>query len=288
MPEVALAAERPREALRRPRAVAGVSLDVHVGEIHAVIGPNGAGKSTLINLLSGELAPAPATMRLRRPRRHRPARRTARARRARPQLPEDRRSSCPSRVFENVRLAAQARAPAAAHVRRRRARRRRRGARPRGAGDRRARRRAATIAAGLLSHGEQRQLEIAMVLATDPTIVLLDEPLAGMGAGRGRRHARAHPLAQGRPRGAARRARHGRGVRARRPPHRHGRRPASSRRGAPEEVRRDPAVRTAYLGDGRRRHERAARGRATCTPSTARATSCTASIYRSSTARPSR
>ena len=35
--------------------------------------------------------------------------------------------------------------------------------------------------AGLLSHGEQRQLEIAMTLATDPTILLLDEPLAGMG-----------------------------------------------------------------------------------------------------------
>jgi branched-chain amino acid transport system ATP-binding protein len=40
----------------------------------------------------------------------------------------------------------------------------------------------ADVAAGLLSHGEQRQLEIAMVLATDPKIILLDEPLAGMGA----------------------------------------------------------------------------------------------------------
>ena len=39
----------------------------------------------------------------------------------------------------------------------------------------------AEATAALLSHGEQRQLEIAMVLATDPTIVLLDEPLAGMG-----------------------------------------------------------------------------------------------------------
>src|SRR5713226_5681201 len=36
-------------------AVSDVSIDVHIGEIHAVIGPNGAGKSTLINLLSGEL-----------------------------------------------------------------------------------------------------------------------------------------------------------------------------------------------------------------------------------------
>src|SRR4051794_4248178 len=55
MPEVALRAEGLEKRFGGLRAVAGVSLEVHVGEIHAVIGPNGAGKSTLITLLSGEL-----------------------------------------------------------------------------------------------------------------------------------------------------------------------------------------------------------------------------------------
>ena len=181
MPEVALAADGLEKRFGGLRAVAGVSLDVHVGEIHAVIGPNGAGKSTLINLLSGELSASAGTVRL--------------GGRDVTGLPPDRlglaglgRSYQKTTIFlpftrlrERAARGAGARAGPAAHVRRRRTRRRRRGAGPRGAGDRRARRRAATILAGLLSHGEQRQLEIAMVLATDPTVVLLDEPLAGMG-----------------------------------------------------------------------------------------------------------
>ncbi len=64
MPEVALAALGLEKRFGGLRAVAGVSLDVHVGEIHAVIGPNGAGKSTLINLLSGELSASAGTVRL--------------------------------------------------------------------------------------------------------------------------------------------------------------------------------------------------------------------------------
>ena len=43
------------------------------------------------------------------------------------------------------------------------------------------------VPAGLLSHGERRELEIAMCLATDPAVLLLDEPLAGMGAEEGER-----------------------------------------------------------------------------------------------------
>ena len=55
MSEVALSATALDKHFGGLRAVSGVSVDVHVGEVHAVIGPNGAGKSTLINLLSGEL-----------------------------------------------------------------------------------------------------------------------------------------------------------------------------------------------------------------------------------------
>jgi len=46
-------------------AVENLSLEVKVGELHAIIGPNGAGKTTLINLLSGELAPSSGTIRFR-------------------------------------------------------------------------------------------------------------------------------------------------------------------------------------------------------------------------------
>ncbi|MBN9012632.1 MAG: ATP-binding cassette domain-containing protein, partial [Rhizobiales bacterium] len=53
--QVALRASGLHKRFGGLKAVSDVSIDVHVGEIHAVIGPNGAGKSTLINLLSGEL-----------------------------------------------------------------------------------------------------------------------------------------------------------------------------------------------------------------------------------------
>ena len=180
MPEVALAAEGLEKRFGGLRAVAGVSLDVHVGEIHAVIGPNGAGKSTLINLLSGELSASAGTVRL--------------SGRDVSGLPPDRLGLAglgrsyqkttiflPFTVFENVRLAAQARAPGRLRMFG--------GAGRDAAVAARAREALATvgleargeIGAGLLSHGEQRQLEIAMVLATEPRLLLLDEPLAGMG-----------------------------------------------------------------------------------------------------------
>jgi branched-chain amino acid transport system ATP-binding protein len=162
-------------------AVDNVSLDVGVGELHAVIGPNGAGKTTLINVLSGDLSPSAGSVLFRG---------TEMA-----HLAPERRSRLgvgrsyqkvnifPAfSVLENCRLAAQSREPrpldwlrdamsyesvlenaqrALAAV---------------GLGNR------ATVMAATLSHGEQRQLEIAMSLATDPKLLLLDEPLAGMGA----------------------------------------------------------------------------------------------------------
>ena len=91
-------------------AVDAVSIELHVGEIHAVIGTNGAGKSTLVNMLSGELAPTRRLGPLRRPRRHPLGAAAARPRRLG-------RSYQRTTIFnefsvlENCRLAAQARAP---------------------------------------------------------------------------------------------------------------------------------------------------------------------------------
>jgi len=161
-------------------AVDNVSLDMKVGELHAIIGPNGAGKTTLINLLSGELTPTAGAIRFRGADMTR-------------LTPEKRsrlgigRSYQKTNIFstfsalENCRLAAQSRDP-----------------RPfnwvRDAfsydGTMQTARRAldavglsnrANEIALTLSHGEQRQLEIAMCLATGPELLLLDEPLAGMG-----------------------------------------------------------------------------------------------------------
>ncbi len=161
-------------------AVSDVSLDLHVGEVHVVIGPNGAGKSTLTNLLSGDL---PAT-----------SGRVMLNGRDIAGLSSDQISRMgvgrsyqktniflPFTVFENARLAAQSRTPYALRVFSRAeqydAINSLASAALESAGlAHRAQRVAAT-----LSHGEQRQLEIAMCLATQPRVLLLDEPLAGMG-----------------------------------------------------------------------------------------------------------
>ena len=167
-------------------AVSDVSLDVHTGEIHAVIGPNGAGKSTLINLLSGDLTPSAGEIMLG----GNDITRLAPDRRARAGLC---RSYQKTTIFpqftaqENVRLAAQAHAASPlkmfgnvysdADVNRR----------TREALEQAGLSARAQLTAMHLSHGEQRQLEIAMVLATQPRIILLDEPLAGMGQSEARK-----------------------------------------------------------------------------------------------------
>ena len=162
-------------------AVKNISLEVNVGELHAIIGPNGAGKTTLINLLSGEIAPSSGAIRFRGDNITR-------------LTPEKRsrlgigRSFQKTNVFpsfsalENCRLAAQSRDPRPFHWLRdalsyegtiqyaRRAL---------AATDLTERSNDLALA---LSHGEQRQLEIAMCLATRPELLLLDEPLAGMGS----------------------------------------------------------------------------------------------------------
>jgi branched-chain amino acid transport system ATP-binding protein len=173
-------------------AVSNVSLDVHAGEIHAVIGPNGAGKSTLINLLSGDLAPNAGEISLggQNSSTHQDITRLAPDRRARAGLG---RSYQKTTIFpqftvqENVRLAAQAHSASPlkmfgdvysdGDVNRH----------TRDALDTAGLAARAQVTATHLSHGEQRQLEIAMVLATQPRIILLDEPLAGMGQSEARK-----------------------------------------------------------------------------------------------------
>ena len=162
-------------------AVSDVSLALAPGELHAVIGPNGAGKTTLINLLSGDLSPSAGSVRygdaeiagL-------SADRIARLGIARSYQKTN--IFLGFTVFENCRLAAQSRLLSSMRFFRRASRY---------AGVNAAAERALALAgiaeradatAAALSHGEQRQLEIAMTLATAPKVLLLDEPLAGMGA----------------------------------------------------------------------------------------------------------
>jgi branched-chain amino acid transport system ATP-binding protein len=162
-------------------AVDAVSIDVCVGEIHAVIGTNGAGKSTLINMLSGELAPSAGTVRFA----GHDVTRWSQPRRARAGLGRSYQRTtifAEFSVLENCRLAAQASEQRpwlvwerAAHDRRGIAIATRAIAAAGLDGD-------AGRMASTLSHGAKRQLEIAMCLATAPRALLLDEPLAGMGA----------------------------------------------------------------------------------------------------------
>jgi branched-chain amino acid transport system ATP-binding protein len=161
-------------------ATDNVSLDVSSGELHAIIGPNGAGKTTLISQLTGQLLPHAGTIRL--------------AGQDITHVPAYRRSALGlARSFQitsllldftaldNVALAAQAHdghsfyfwsnarkesrlrdAALAALVRV-------------GLGNR------AETLVSKLSHGEQRELELAVALATKPQVLLLDEPMAGLG-----------------------------------------------------------------------------------------------------------
>lgn len=161
-------------------AVNEVSVELWQGRIHAVIGPNGAGKSTLTNLLSGDLAPTSGRITLAgQDVTGWPPERISRAGLGRSYQKTN--IFLPFTVWENVRLAAQSRAPHAARWLRRATafadtnERAERAIELAGLAPRRA------VVAGTISHGEQRQLEIAMTLATAPRVLLLDEPLAGMG-----------------------------------------------------------------------------------------------------------
>ena len=158
-----------------------LSLDVASGELHAIIGPNGAGKTTLISQLTGQLRPSAGTIRFAgQDITHLPAWRRSQLGLARSfqitsLLPDFTAS-------DNVALAAQARnghsfrfwgnARKEKHLREA----------AMSALARVGLERRADVVVSKLSHGEQRELELAVALATRPQLLLLDEPMAGLGA----------------------------------------------------------------------------------------------------------
>ncbi|AYH46151.1 ABC transporter ATP-binding protein [Azoarcus sp. DN11] len=181
MSEVLLAAEGMTRRFGGLTANQNVNIQLERGVLHALLGPNGAGKSTCINMLSGDLPPSEGTIRFK----GEDITGLTAYQRSRIGIGRSyqRTNIFPKfTVLENCRLAAQSRKP-----------------RPWSLltdaltmPEAVERARAAIVEAGLagreervagtMSHGEQRQLEIAMVLATDAEVLLLDEPLAGMGS----------------------------------------------------------------------------------------------------------
>ena len=190
MTEILLSALKLTKRFGGLAAVNEVSLDLWRDRIHAIIGPNGAGKSTLTNLLSGDLPPTSCQVTLGgidvtgwRPEQI--------SRQGLGRSYQKTNIFLPFTVWDNVHLAAQSRDPQqpwnpwrwlhnaansiAANALSTRA------IELSGLQDRR------HAIAGTISHGEQRQLEIAMTLATEPQVLLLDEPLAGMGVAEAQR-----------------------------------------------------------------------------------------------------
>jgi branched-chain amino acid transport system ATP-binding protein len=161
-------------------ATDGVDLDVAAGETVAIIGPNGAGKTTLIAQLSGDLVSDAGVIRFA----GEDVTALAAAARSHRGLARSFQITSIFREFsalDNVALAVQAHAGHSFRFWRpaREERALREPAREVLARVGLAAR--ADVAAGALAHGEQRQLEIAMALATRPRLLLLDEPVAGMG-----------------------------------------------------------------------------------------------------------
>jgi len=159
----------------------GVSLVVPEGELHAIIGPNGAGKTTLIHQISGTLASDSGRVLFE----GRDFGRAGLAERTRAGLARSFQitSVLPGMsVLENVALAVQARSGSSFRFFSPVARETALNEAALAALDTVGLAARAGVQAGRLSHGEKRALEIAVALATEPRLLLLDEPLAGVGA----------------------------------------------------------------------------------------------------------
>jgi branched-chain amino acid transport system ATP-binding protein len=158
-----------------------VSLQVGEGELHAIIGPNGAGKTTLISQLTGHLLPHSGTVYLagrditRMPAYRRSALGLARSFQITSLLPD-------FTAADNVALAAQAHDGHSFHFWRNARTERHLRESAQAALDRVGLGGRADVVVSRLSHGEQRELELAVALATKPRLLLLDEPMAGLGA----------------------------------------------------------------------------------------------------------
>lgn len=162
-------------------AVDCVSLDLHAGQLHAVIGTNGAGKSTFINMLSGEMPLSSGSIHLD----GHAITGWSQPRRARAGIGRSYQRTTifdQFSVLENCRLSAQAGLQRPWHLWQRAAACQRTVQIAQRALERVGLQAQLQRNAGTLSHGQKRQLEIAMCLATQPRVLLLDEPLAGMGA----------------------------------------------------------------------------------------------------------
>ena len=163
------------------RATQGVNLQVRPGELHALIGPNGAGKTTLLSQIGGEILPDAGGILLdgrditRMPAHKRPAAGLARSFQISQLYPafsaEDNvamavQAHSPGgfNLWKNARRLPQLRQPAKEALQRV------------GLGER------AHVRVSELAHGEKRQLELAMALSLNASLLLLDEPMAGMGA----------------------------------------------------------------------------------------------------------
>lgn len=161
-------------------AVNGITLEVTSDEVHAVIGPNGAGKTTLVGLLSGEIVPQEGSIRFdgaditRLPVHRRSLLGLARSFQITSLFPD-------FNALDNVALAVQAHSGHSFHFWRDARREWQLREPARAALARVGLSHRAEVRVDKLSHGEHRQLEIAMALATQPRLMLLDEPMAGMG-----------------------------------------------------------------------------------------------------------